>query len=201
MPRGALPGQGGWKMSAEKRDLIRKVPLFHDFSDSDCDAMLHVLKARRFTAGEHVFEQGASGDTMVILIDGRLRVETLDGQGNRQELGAIGPGEIVGESAVLDPAKRSASVVAASDAVVYELNRVGLLSLRTAAPYAATTITTQIISEVTKRLRGTNGRIDLLLNPNASAPRKRPLAGAVLPNAEAETGSMFSRLWSRLTGA
>ncbi len=188
-------------MSAEKRALVRKVPLFHDFSDGDCDAMLHVLRARRFTVGEYVFEQGATGDTMVIVLDGRLRVETVDAQGNRQELGAIGPGEIVGESAVLDPAKRSASVVAASDAFVYELNRLGLLSLRNSAPFAASTITTQIISEVTKRLRATNGRIDLLLNPNASAPRKRPLSGAVEPTQEPESGSMFSRLWSRLTGA
>jgi CRP-like cAMP-binding protein len=142
-------------MSDIGRESLRRVPLFRDFSDDECAAMLSVLRVRQFASGAVVFQQGKDGDTMVVVADGRLRVEVADAQGRKNDVGAIAQGEIVGEMAVLDPAPRTASVLAASDTVVYELSRANLELLRTTSPSASasTANSTRVVLPRSRRLR------------------------------------------------
>lgn len=177
----------------DPRAQLRSVPLFRDFGDADADAVMSVLRVRHFQSGDDVFRQGDMGDHMVIVASGRLRVEVDDGKGHRSDVGAIQAGEIVGEMAALDPAPRNAFVVAASEAVVYELSRTGLQTLRREAPTASAAVVAHVIAEVTRRLRETDRRIERLLNPETHAPQKVSLQPV-------EEGSAWSRLWSRLRG-
>lgn len=177
----------------DPRAQLRSVPLFRDFSDADADAAMSVLRVRHFVSGDEVFRQGDMGEHMVIVASGRLRVEVDDGKGHRSDVGAIQAGEIVGEMAAIDPAPRNAYVIAASEAVVYELSRAGLVALRGQAPAAAAAIVAHVIAEVTRRLRETDRRIDRMLNPAAHAPQKVALSSQ-------PSESLWSRLMSRLKG-
>jgi CRP-like cAMP-binding protein len=190
---GADRSSGDEEPSVDPRAQLRSVPLFREFSDADADAVMSVLRVRHFQSGDEVFRQGDMGEHMVIVAAGRLRVEVDDGKGHRSDVGAIQAGEIVGEMAALDPAPRNAFVIAASEAVVYELSRAGLQTLLGQAPGASAAIVAHVIAEVTRRLRETDRRIERLLNPGAQAPQKVALA-------QGETGSAWSRLWSRLRG-
>lgn len=183
-------------MQHDSRTVLRRIPLFRDFSDHDCDAVMSVLRLRQFQTGDVVLQQGAPGDHMVIVLDGRLRVETVDAQGNKTELGAIQAGEVVGEMAAIDPAPRNATVVAASDTVVYELARGGLSQLRVNAPGACVAIVSAVIGDVTRRLREMDKRIEQQLHPVTGKPGRTPSSSQEAPMQT----SMFSRIWSRLTG-
>jgi CRP/FNR family cyclic AMP-dependent transcriptional regulator len=75
------------------------------------------LQGVRHAAGSVIFNQGDPGDAAYFIRKGRVRIfQTNEGQ--RVEVGEMGPGEIFGEMAVLDGGKRSASAVAAEDCVV-----------------------------------------------------------------------------------
>ena len=206
-------------------DKLRKVSLFRELSDDDCDAVLRSMRPVRFGVGDIVFEQGDVGDTMLVVADGLLRVELTDTQGRTTDLGSIGTNQFVGEMAAFDPAPRSATVVAATDTEVYELSVHALRELRRTAPGAAAAITSGVIGDITSRLRGINDRIDRELNPNAARVRSQVRASgihtrgpAVVPardsgsyaasaanapsqqvgKVEEQTG--FSKFWSRLFG-
>ena len=181
-------------MATDSRAQLRSVPLFRDFGDADADAVLSVLRVRQFRSGDCVLQQGSMGDHMVIVASGRLRVEVVDAKGHRSDVGAIGEGEIVGEMAAIDPAPRNADVIAASDAVVYELSRGGLLTLRAKAPAASAAIVATVIGEVTRRLRETDRRIDQRLG----APPEPAAQGA--QKSAPQSLSTWSRLWARLSG-
>lgn len=191
-------------MSTEAHESLRRIPLFREFTEEECAAVSSLVRVRSFVAGDIVLHQGTPGDTMVIVLDGRLRVEITDAKGSRSEVGSIGPGEIVGEMAVLDPAPRAASVTAASEAVVYELGRDDLQRLRSLAPSASATVVSAIIGDVTRRLRQVNRRIDKELNPNAPAASPKGTADKGTPSRAPEEspsgGSVFSRIWAKLTG-
>ena len=187
-------------MSDHNRAILRQIPLFRDFSDAACDAVIAVLRVRQFSPGETVFRQGDRGDTMVIVSTGHLRVELLDGHNTPTNIGAIGPGEVVGEMAVLDPAPRASSVISVSETTVYELNREGLQLLRQSSPAASAAIVSAVISDVTRRLRQANQRIDKVLNPRTSGLHKVEAAAAKTVQEPAETPSLLSRIWARLTG-
>jgi Cyclic nucleotide-binding domain len=68
---------------------------------------------RRLPAGSLLTEQGAAADDLYLLLDGLLSV-SADGR----ELGELGPGAIIGERAIIEGGRRTATVRAVTDCVV-----------------------------------------------------------------------------------
>jgi len=66
---------------------------------------------RQFEAGATVFEEGASGDRAFVVLSGRVAVTRWAPEGARR-IAELGPGEIVGELAILTGEGRSATVTA-----------------------------------------------------------------------------------------
>lgn len=75
------------------------------------------LEGVRYLADTVIFNQGDPGDAAYFVRKGRVRIFQYN-EGQRVEVGEMGPGEIFGEMAVLDGGKRSASAVAAEDCIV-----------------------------------------------------------------------------------
>lgn len=171
---------------------IRGVKLFSKLAEAEVDALAAALTPRRLAAGSVVFEQHHQGDTMVILIEGKLKVEITDAKGKRTDIREILAGEIVGEMAALDPAPRSTTVKAATDVLVFELSRDALRRLRTTAPGVAAVITSEIIQGVTRRLRSIDERIEKKLHPPPAPPTTTSTAPA--------QRSVASRIWSLFMG-
>jgi hypothetical protein len=73
----------------------------------------HIMRAgvkpqiRRIKAGELLTEQGEESDELFLLLDGLLRVD-VDGE----TLAEIGPGAVLGERAILEAGRRTASLTA-----------------------------------------------------------------------------------------
>ncbi len=172
-------------MSAERRAQLRKVSLFRELSDEDCDAVLGAMRPRRFAVDDIVFEHGDVGDTMLVVVEGRLRVELGDGNGNTTDVGSIGADQFVGEMAAFDPAPRSATVIAATETTGFELSVHALRELRRTAPTAAAAITSGVISDITLRLRSINDRIERELNPNAARARSQARASGIVQREQA----------------
>src|SRR4051794_29533052 len=68
-------------------------------------ATLHELEAELSTvtiaAGEELFRQGDPGDSLYILVQGRLAVTILQNDGREQVIDELDPGATVGEMALL----------------------------------------------------------------------------------------------------
>jgi len=176
-------------------DRLRSIRMFAGFADDECNRLLEVMRPRSLESGAVIFEQGASGDTLVVVMDGILRVEVADHQGQSATVATIQQGEVVGEMAVLDPAPRSATVVAATDCQLLELSRDGLEKLRKISPSASATIVGTIISDVTRRLRNVNKRIDKELAPHKQ--RKKAFK-TTLASKSGEGSSFISKLLKRV---
>lgn len=76
--------------------------LIEVFQDSD--------DLQDFSAGSVVMKEGEEGDRMFVVIEGKVTI-SLEGR----TLATAGPGEIVGEMALINSRIRSATVTAASD--------------------------------------------------------------------------------------
>jgi hypothetical protein len=85
---------------------------------------LHIMRAgakpeiRRIKAGELLTRQGEESDELYLLLDGLLRVD-VDGK----ELAEIGPGAVLGERAILESGRRTASLTAVTRCRVAVANR------------------------------------------------------------------------------
>jgi hypothetical protein len=72
--------------------------------------------------GDFLFRQGDVGDSLYVLIHGRLRV-ALEDNGTFEQISEIVPGEIFGEMALITSTPRSATVMAIRDATIFKLTK------------------------------------------------------------------------------
>lgn len=78
-------------------------------------------KIRKLKAGATLTTQGEEADSIYLLLDGVIQV-AVDGE----EIAALGPGALIGERAVLEGGRRTATLTAASPCKVAEARKVEL---------------------------------------------------------------------------
>jgi len=89
----------------EKLDLLRTVPLFTGLGERELERISTLADVVDLPADRILTTQGQLGWEMFILVDGRAGVER-DGQ----RINEVGPGEVIGEIALLDGGPRTATV-------------------------------------------------------------------------------------------
>ena len=85
------------------------------FTGIEAVEMANIARSARVKSyghGDHLMRRGDPGDTMHILQDGRVRVLLLDDAGREKSVVYLGPGEVIGEMALLTGEPRVADVVA-----------------------------------------------------------------------------------------
>src|ERR1700682_1950698 len=91
---------------------IAQVWQLRDLSPEATDALTAAGGVEPQLDGAAIIRQGETGEDAFVLIDGRLEVR-IDGRHGPVPIAVLGPGELFGEQAILDPANvRTARVVA-----------------------------------------------------------------------------------------
>jgi CRP-like cAMP-binding protein len=104
--------------TAEKLAILRSVNLFAETPDEILAQVAELLQEIQIAAGETVITEGAYGETMYIIVDGRVRVH----RGGRL-LAHLEKHRVFGEMSLLDPEPRSASVTAETLVLLLQLDR------------------------------------------------------------------------------
>jgi CRP/FNR family cyclic AMP-dependent transcriptional regulator len=132
--------------------LLRSIPMFEDLADEDLHALSSALETRSFEAGSMIFAQGDAGDAMYIVASGDVNI-FLPGEASRRiSLKDIARGEYFGELALFDEKPRSASALATTDTVLFELKHATLEAYLEHRPRAAMVL----LCTMSEHLRQTN---------------------------------------------
>jgi CRP/FNR family cyclic AMP-dependent transcriptional regulator len=103
---------------------------------------------RRYRKGTLLIQEGDAGETVFVLLSGRVKVYSADNQNKEITFGVYGAGEYVGEMA-LDGGPRSANVITLETTVCSVVSRSALLALIAEQPEFALVL----LSKVIHRLR------------------------------------------------
>jgi len=107
---------------AEAQAILRGEPLFDCLNDAQLDHVLHGARINRYGRGERLIEEGATGDSMFVMLRGTAHVSVLrNGTGIR--LGVLREGDCFGEMSLLTGEPRSATIRAEGDCEVLEINK------------------------------------------------------------------------------
>ena len=113
---GRVFAQRGGQMPATTETLdeigrmlaLRRVPLFAELAPEDLQRIAGSAVEHLYPAGEALVREGEPGDELVVIVEGTVSVLRADGQLIR----TYGPGDHIGELAVLRERPRAATVVA-----------------------------------------------------------------------------------------
>jgi len=164
-----------------KDSAIQKSPVFVGLSEDDQNLVCSMMRKRTIATGESVFQQGDSGDSMILVTEGQLMVRFTKKRGQQIDLEPVQAGDVLGELAFLDPAPRSASVVAQAETQILEMDRTMFRSLFEHAPAIASAILKGVMDMVLSRSQRLENRIlDALdMRPTVPATPRRPKSRAI----------------------
>jgi CRP-like cAMP-binding protein len=113
---------------------------------------------RTFRAGEALFREGEPAPEAFLLQEGRVRLLKRVRLVERS-LVVVRPGELFGESALLDQAARNSTAVALTDGVALAMGRDTLKSLLGQHP----SIAARVIDQLVRRVRDAEDQIEIML--------------------------------------
>jgi CRP-like cAMP-binding protein len=107
-------------------DAMAHVPLLADLSREERECLAAECSWRRVRKGETVLSRGDTGGDLFFCVEGSVEVTTFSLTGREVHFAHRGPGSYLGELAAIDGQARSATAIAASDAVIAKLPRASL---------------------------------------------------------------------------
>ncbi|MFA7270506.1 MAG: cyclic nucleotide-binding domain-containing protein [Sterolibacterium sp.] len=147
-------------------DLLDGLNLFVDFSYPELGVVGRYMMPQSAKKGEIIFHEGDPGNFMLILTRGSISI-LKGGENGQQLLSCEGRGRIVGEMALLDRERRSATCVVDSDCEYLSFNQDGLRRLAAEYPLLAYRFMFCLAQILSRRLRRTSGMMADFLGDSA----------------------------------
>ena len=155
---------------------LRQHEFFAAMGDEVMKDLVALTQTKLFKARQMIFQQGEEGDSLYVVLSGRIKISTTSTAGKETVLSFLGPGEVMGEIAVLDGGLRTASATVIEEARVAVLRQGPFKAFLEHHPKLAL----HIIDVLCSRLRRTDAFVEEMTTLQAG-PR---LAKALLRLAE-----------------
>jgi CRP/FNR family transcriptional regulator, cyclic AMP receptor protein len=159
--------------SPELKAFLLATPFFGGLSDASIDLLASMLVECSFDAGAKVVAEGEPGRSMFVVHSGKLVVSKRADSGRDLRMSALEAGDFFGEMTLIEMQNRSATVVAESPTVLYELTAQKLYKYYKTDVYGYVIVMQNINRELCRRLRRADNRFAELemLQPANDAPR------------------------------
>lgn len=144
--------------SPDLKAFLLATPFFGGLSDASLDLLVSMLVECRFDAGATVVAESEPGRSMFIVKSGRLAVGKRTNSGSTVPISVLEPGDFFGEMTLIEMQNRSATVVAESPTVLYELTAQKLYACYKADIHAYAIVLQNINRELCRRLRRADER-------------------------------------------
>jgi len=146
----------------DKMALLKGIPLFSDLYKGELQPLAHALERRTFNKGQVILRQGDQGDSLFVVVSGRVRIYTLSPEGHELSVAFCDRGDFFGEMALLSGEPRSASAEAMEPTEVLVLHRQAFRSHLLSSPSTAV----HVIETLSQRLRRTTESAEELMSLN-----------------------------------
>ncbi len=150
--------------SPDLKAFLLATPFFGGLSDASLDVLLAMLVRRGVQAGQTVIAEGDPGRSMFVVHSGELEVRRQGHSGGLIHTADLGPGDFFGEMTLIEMHNRSATVVAATAAELYELTAQNLYTYYKVDMHAYVIMLQNINRELCRRLRRADERVAELVH-------------------------------------
>jgi len=109
--------------------LLMDTELFSGLGPAELNKIAELVNDRRYKKGAIIFYQGDPGDAFYVVAEGSVKVFVQSGQGEEMVLVTLRPPDTLGEVALLDEGRRSASAEALEPTTLLAFARSTMLQL------------------------------------------------------------------------
>jgi len=144
------------EIPGSKLSVLRRHPIFCDLDAKAFEQLGRYVKHATLKRGATIFSKGDPGNSLIAVISGTVKISISSADGRSAILNLIGPGEIVGEVAVLDGQARTADAIANTNCEIFVIDRREFLPFVRSQPELAM----KFIELLCARLRWTSDQVE-----------------------------------------
>ena len=139
---------------AGNAEFLKRVSWFQDLDNKSLDAISNAAVEQSYQPGQLIMRQGDTGVGAFIIRSGKVEV-VQERDGKESKLATLGPGDVVGEMALLDEFPRSASVRAVEPTTALGIQRWHFKGILESHPQLALAL----LPILTRRIRSAEGML------------------------------------------
>jgi CRP/FNR family transcriptional regulator, cyclic AMP receptor protein len=157
-------------------EALARSGIFQGVDPEAAEVLAKELEMIDFRKGDVVFSEGEPGDSLYIVVSGKIKLGRRAADGRQNLIAVMGPSDMVGELSLFDPGPRTATATAVVDTRLARLRKQALRPWLNNRPE----ITEQLLRVLARRLRRTNDALaDLIFTdvPGRVAKNLLQMAG------------------------
>jgi CRP-like cAMP-binding protein len=121
----------------DRLELLARTPLFAGLEERDLRALVGAARLKRLRAREELLRKGDEVAEIYVVAEGRLKAFVTSREGDDVAFSIMGPGEVIGEVALLAGGRRTGTVVAMEPCEILVLDRRDFLQTLRSRPEVA----------------------------------------------------------------
>jgi CRP/FNR family transcriptional regulator, cyclic AMP receptor protein len=142
-------------MSTDVTSILRATTLLGSVSAEDLNAVAAASRLRGFRRGQIVFTRSDPGDTVIVVVSGRVKVTVRSADGGELTLAVIPPGGLLGELGVVDGGPRSADAETLEESQLLLIPREAIRDICARVPSVAQALTNSIAATLRRLTEAT----------------------------------------------
>lgn len=161
-----LDGMRNSRLDA-RRALLAGHPVLGLLEARDLDHMLGFAVETYYPAGAQIFRMGDPGQSLMIIVEGQVKISVMASDGREAVLAVLEAGEILGEMAIIENKPRSADATTLSHCRLLVLHQRDFIPFLERSPRA----TIRLLALLSERLRRTSALLEatMLRHPAGTA--------------------------------
>lgn len=148
-------------MAADLTEILRQTQLLGSVPDADLAALAGASRMRTFRRGQVVCSTGDPGDTLIVVISGRVKVAVRSADGAELTLVFVGPGGTLGEVSIADGGPRSADVETLEDSRLLLVPRERVQDICARVPSAGNALASSVAATLRRLTEATSDLVFL----------------------------------------
>lgn len=169
---------------SEKIWYLKRIKIFSDLDDATLQSVAAQVAQARFRRRETIFTAWDPSDRVYLLRSGRVKLYMLSDEGREITLAIMEPGDIFGETALVNPAARQVFAEALDDATVAVIGLADFEALMRGQPGVALKVTQAIGQQLIRTQR----QVESLAFADVSTRLARFLLGQMAERGERQNG-------------
>jgi CRP/FNR family transcriptional regulator, cyclic AMP receptor protein len=148
-------------MAADLTDLLRRTDLLGSAPAHDLQTLAAASRVRTFRRGQVIFTVGDPGDTVIVVVSGRVKVAVRSADGGVLTLAVIQPGGLFGELCAADGGPRSADAETLEECQLLLIPREMIQDLCGHVPAVAQALTSAVAAMLRRLTEATSDLVFL----------------------------------------
>jgi CRP-like cAMP-binding protein len=144
---------------------LKASPLFAGFTDTGLTILAGITAPHNYPQGTPLFVENMVSDCMLIIVEGRVALTTKGNNGADVQLGEVGPGDWLGELALISAGQRMCTATAVTMVKALEIRQADFQKTLALKPQACIKLLMSIVTRFGQKVADNKDALRSLLKP------------------------------------